>query len=151
MKNTIALFIALFVTLFASPSLAIPFHDCHTDPANLGQGVHEEHGAECGNTTEEGVPTNSDCTAGCTGTCPLGEWLADMNCFEFGGFVACEAEGNIVCGMAKIPRTYAIACEGPGEYPAIEAGRNSVSCEGIGGTVTCDCTTSSVDWAANCQ
>lgn len=146
------LMLALLTAIILPASLsALPFHDCHTDPANLEQGVHEEHGAGCGNTTEEGVPTNSDCAAGCSGTCPLGEWTADMNCFEFAGFTACEAQGNIVCGLHKTPRTYNIACEGPGEFPAIAAGRASVSCEGVGGTVTCDCDTSATAWAADCQ
>lgn len=139
--------------LFFSVSLsAIPFHDCNTDPASLEQNVHEEHGDACGNTTEEGVPTNSDCVAGCVGSCPLGNWEVNQDCFEFAGtFAACTLSGNIVCGLTKIPRTFNISCEGPGAFPAVEADRNSVRCEGVGGTVTCDCNTSPSEWSASCS
>lgn len=151
--RTFFLIIALLAGVFSPrQGNAIPFHDCNTDPANLEQAVHEEHGGACGNTTEEGVPTNSDCTAGCSGNCPLGEWTVTQDCFDFAGtFTACALEGNIVCGISRTPKTYSIDCEGPGAFPAVEADRDHVSCEGVGGTVTCDCSTSSSAWAANCQ
>lgn len=146
------------LAVLAAPVAALPFHDCHTDPASVEQEWHEDHGTQtCSNfyydeTTQEWVGiVGSSCDSGCYGGgCPGGIWETHMACGFTGNpanfDTVCTLSGNIVCGPTKTPRTYQLQVYTDGALPVVNVDKFGFD---FGGT-TCDCGTPQATWESSC-